>query len=130
MRDRPHADVDEATARIRGRRSVDAVGGDTQNGDPVVPRVLAARRDPPAYLLGELGERPLDAMRAAAWDRAAMLIDRYRVEHGVSVGDDAFGPRPPDLAGQVAWRNVRHDVERARRQLAGRVASRGAEQAL
>jgi hypothetical protein len=118
------------TARIRGRQTPDAVASDAQNGDPAVPRVLAARRDPPAYLVGELGERPLNPAWGAAWDRAAMLIDRYRVEHGVSVSDDAFGPRPPDLAGRVAWRNVRRDVERARRELAGRVASRGAEQAL
>jgi hypothetical protein len=80
--------------------------------------------------VGELGERPLHPARAAAWDRGATLIERYRTEHGVLSADDALGPRPPDLPGQVAWRNARRDIERARRELTRAEPSRAVGRSL
>jgi hypothetical protein len=33
------------------------------------------RRDPPAHIVGVLGERPAQPARAAVWDRAARLVE-------------------------------------------------------
>jgi hypothetical protein len=74
-----HRDVDEAsttTAHIRGRPAPDAAAGDAQNGEPVVPRGLAARRDPPAYLVGELGERPLNPAIASSGEDQVLWVSR------------------------------------------------------
>jgi hypothetical protein len=117
-------DATLATSRIPSGLPKGTPAPGSHTSEPTSPRVLAARREPPAYLLGELGERPVLPAPAAAWDRAANVIERYRAEHRVLSTDDAFGSRPPDLRDQVVWRTARRDVERARRELTGRESSR------
>jgi len=102
----------------------------SESAEPVASRVLAARRAPPAYLVGELGERPLAPDRAAAWDRAVALIERYRLGYGVASSDDALGPRPRDLRDRLAWHNARRDLQRARRQLTRRALTRSVGRAM
>jgi hypothetical protein len=42
----------------------------------------ATRLSPPDYIKRELGERPSDPTKAAAWDRAVRGIEGYRVRNG------------------------------------------------
>lgn len=58
--------------------------------------LLAARLSPPAYVVKELGERPIEPEKAKAWDRGVRGIESYRNERGVTDKDSALGPRPED----------------------------------
>ena len=55
------------------------------------PAILAARLDPPSYLVKELGERPSDPEKAKAWDKGVRAIESYRNEHGIKDKDNALG---------------------------------------
>ncbi len=70
--------------------------------------LTAARIEPPAYIVKELGERPADPTRAKAWDRGVQGVERYRLEHGVRDKGNAFGHQPQDA------------LERATREVAQR----------
>jgi hypothetical protein len=75
------------------------------------------RRDPPAHIVGALGERPAQPARAAVWDRAAQVAERYRNACGIEDTTSAIGPSPGDLLGQVACRRASRVLDRARREL-------------
>jgi conjugative relaxase-like TrwC/TraI family protein len=77
----------------------------------------AARLSPPSYIKSELGERPSDPTKAAAWDRAVRGIEGYRVRNGVVDRDSALGPKPKDRARQAEQRQVRDRLQRAQREL-------------
>jgi conjugative relaxase-like TrwC/TraI family protein len=77
----------------------------------------AARLSPPDYIKAELGERPSDPTKAAAWDQAVRGIEGYRVRNGVVDRDSALGPKPKDHAAHQEQRQIRESVERAQRQL-------------
>jgi conjugative relaxase-like TrwC/TraI family protein len=47
--------------------------------------------NPPAYITSELGPRPEDPTRRAAWDRAARTIETYRQRPGLSIPVDRAG---------------------------------------
>lgn len=47
--------------------------------------------EPPTYVTSELGPRPEDPTRRAAWDRAARTIETYRQRPGVDVSADRAG---------------------------------------
>ena len=57
------------------------------------------RRDPPAHIVGALGERPAHPARAAVWDRAVQLVECYRMARGIEDTTSALGPSPGDLLG-------------------------------
>ncbi|HEY6729472.1 MAG TPA: MobF family relaxase [Solirubrobacterales bacterium] len=77
----------------------------------------AARLSPPDYIKSELGERPSDPTKAAAWDRAVRGIEGYRVRNGVVDRDSALGPKPKDRSAQLEQRHARERLQRAQREL-------------
>ncbi len=77
----------------------------------------AARISPPDYITAELGERPSDPSKAAAWEKAVRGIEGYRQRNGVVDRDSALGPRPGDRSAQVEHERARASVEQAQRQL-------------
>jgi conjugative relaxase-like TrwC/TraI family protein len=77
----------------------------------------AARLSPPDYIKRELGERPSDPTKAAAWDRAVRGIEGYRVRSGVVDRDNALGPKPRDHAAQAEQRRLRERLQHAQREL-------------
>ncbi len=99
-------DVVRAMERSRGQRAALDVGA-----------AHVVRRDPPAHIVGALGERPAQPARAAVWDRAAQLVERYRTAHGVEDTASALGPSPGDLLGRVAWRRASRGLDKACREL-------------
>jgi AAA domain len=58
--------------------------------------LMAARIEPPSYIVQELGERPADPIKARSWDHGVQGVERYRLEHGVSDRGSAFGREPQD----------------------------------
>jgi hypothetical protein len=58
--------------------------------------LAAARIEPPAYIVKELGERPAEPTKARVWDQGVREIESYRLEHGVTDTARAFGPKPSD----------------------------------
>lgn len=56
--------------------------------------LLAVRLSPPAYVVKELGERPIDPVKAKAWDNGALSIESYRDEHAVKDRVNALGREP------------------------------------
>ncbi|MCA1700661.1 MAG: hypothetical protein LC790_17870, partial [Actinobacteria bacterium] len=103
----------QASGKTDTRRPAVGEAIPTRSASPA----LVARRDPPAYVLVELGERPVQPRHAAAWDVAVERIERYRTEHGITDTDDALGPRPSGLRAHVAWRDARRTIGRARTEL-------------
>lgn len=77
----------------------------------------AARVSPPDYITKELGERPDDPKKAAAWDRGVSQIEGYRTENGVVDRDNALGPKPQERHGEQQQRQARQALERTQRQL-------------
>ena len=72
---------------------------------------------PPAYVTNELGPRPAEPTRQAAWDRAARTIESYRQRPGVSIPADrsGLGDVPPADRDRRAFfaadRRLRADME-------------------
>jgi len=89
----------------------------------------AARLSPPAYIRSELGERPSDPTKAAAWDRAVRGVESYRVRNGVVDRHNAFGPKPNDRAAQARQRQAKERLQRTQRQL-GLKKQRAAERSM
>ena len=65
--------------------------------------LLALRISPPAYILKELGERPKDPDKRAAWDRGAEGIEGYRKQPGIGGRDSALGRRPDRGRERAQW---------------------------
>ena len=53
-------------------------------------------RNPPAHLLGGLGNIPEDRGRAKAWWHSAKAVEGYRIEADITTPDDLLGDRPRD----------------------------------
>jgi conjugative relaxase-like TrwC/TraI family protein len=85
-------------------------------------RVRAAVIARPAYLVNELGPYPHRRSKRRAWQRAAMRIEVYRQEFGINDQQRALGEKSQDLQQRSALREVRREIERARRQLDRQVA--------
>jgi conjugative relaxase-like TrwC/TraI family protein len=77
----------------------------------------AARISPPAYITAEIGERPADPLRAAAWDKAVREVEGYRLRNGVVDRNSALGPKPRDHAAQVEQKRARERLECAQQEL-------------
>ncbi len=103
----------ESRSRSQLRRLEDQlaempVPGDTARREfAIADRVLAERRQlaicaahiaPPAYITNELGRRPSDPAKRAAWDRGVSEVERYRQQHGVVDRNHALGVEPKQRA--------------------------------
>jgi hypothetical protein len=77
----------------------------------------AARISPPDYITTELGERPADPSKAAAWDKAVRGVESYRLRNGIVDRDSALGPRPADRGAHREHERARASIEQAQRQL-------------
>ncbi|HEY0390805.1 MAG TPA: MobF family relaxase [Solirubrobacterales bacterium] len=78
--------------------------------------LAAARIEPPAYIVKELGQRPADPAKAKSWDRGVQGVEGYRLEHGVKDTRNAFGREPQDaVARAVREAAQRRLVETQRR---------------
>jgi hypothetical protein len=62
--------------------------------------LTAARIEPPAYIVKELGERPANPVRAKAWDRGVESVESYRLKYGVRNTGHAFDREPQSGAEQ------------------------------
>jgi len=107
------ADLPEVRHEARARQSVaEHVLAERERA-----AATAARLSPPSYIKRELGERPSDPTKAAAWDRAVRGIEGYRVRNGVVDRDSALGPKPKDRSAQLEQRHARERLQRAQREL-------------
>ncbi len=86
-------------------------------GERTAARMAALRTDPPAWITAELGECPSDPARRRTWESAAREVVSYRMEHGVSDRDTAFGPEPEVGAARVSRAFAERSLQRARREL-------------
>jgi hypothetical protein len=78
-------------------------------------RLATLAYQPPEWVTGNLGERPANPERRAAWDAVVDRAFRYRTDLGIP--DDALGllgPQPPgsDIHKRVAWIAARRAVQR------------------
>ncbi|MBS1679678.1 MAG: relaxase domain-containing protein [Actinobacteria bacterium] len=80
-------------------------------------RMATLRRDPPGYLVAQLGERPTDPGRRQTWEEAARGIEGWRMEHGVTDRDSALGPRPAEGWARREHGRADQAIHRARREL-------------
>lgn len=92
----------------------------------------AARISPPDYITAELGERPADPAKAAAWDKGVRGIERYRLRNGVADRDSALGAKPANRSGKhLEHERARVSIEQVQRQLQlHRQLQRSAERSL
>jgi conjugative relaxase-like TrwC/TraI family protein len=81
-------------------------------------RVRAAVVAKPDYLVNELGPYPHRHSKRRAWQRAAIRIEGYRQEFGVTDPRRALGAEPDSLRQRSARREVQREIDRASRQLA------------
>jgi hypothetical protein len=79
--------------------------------------LTAARIEPPAYIVKELGPRPADSTKARAWDRGVQGVERYRLEHGVKDKGSAFGREPQDAVARAAQKAAQRRLAEAQRRL-------------
>jgi conjugative relaxase-like TrwC/TraI family protein len=79
--------------------------------------VAAARIEPPAYIVKELGERPAEPMKARVWDQGVREVESYRLEHGVTDDSSAFGPKPPEPGERMAHKEARRSLVDHQRRL-------------
>jgi hypothetical protein len=69
---------------------------------------------PPRWVTDNLGERPADHERRAAWDAVVNRTLRYRTDNGIPDDDlDLLGPQPPssDINERVEWAAVRRATQ-------------------
>jgi hypothetical protein len=79
--------------------------------------LTAARIEPPAYIVKELGQRPTEPARAKAWDRGVQGVERYRLENGVKDTRNAFGREPHDAVARAVREAARRRVAETQRRL-------------
>jgi conjugative relaxase-like TrwC/TraI family protein len=108
------------------REMLPEVGHDARAEIAVAEHVLAereraaataARLSPPAYVTSELGERPSDSTKAAAWDKAVRGIESYRLRNGVRDKDTALGKRPREHAKAAEHDQALRRLQHSQRQL-------------
>jgi hypothetical protein len=79
--------------------------------------LAAARIEPPAYILKELGQRPADPAKAKAWDRGVHGIESYRLQNVVKDTRNAFGREPQDAVARAAREAARRRLAETQRRL-------------
>lgn len=78
-------------------------------------RLATVAYQPPKWITGNLGERPADHNRRAAWDAIVDRAFRYRTDLGIPDDSlDLLGTQPPssDINKRVAWIAARRAVQR------------------
>jgi conjugative relaxase-like TrwC/TraI family protein len=76
--------------------STDDAPPDTPPGNPTATPPAGLQRDPPRYLVTELGGWPRTTSAQAIWRLAATRIQTYRTSAGVTDPKTALGPPPDD----------------------------------
>jgi hypothetical protein len=79
--------------------------------------LAAARIEPPAYIVKELGERPADPAKVRIWDCGVQGVERYRLECGVKDQRNAFGHEPQDAAARAIREAARRRLAETQRRL-------------
>jgi hypothetical protein len=79
--------------------------------------LAAARIEPPAYIVTELGRRPADPAKAKTWDRGVHGIESYRLENGVKDTRNAFGREPQDAVARAVRDAARRRLAETQRRL-------------
>jgi conjugative relaxase-like TrwC/TraI family protein len=79
--------------------------------------LAAARIEPPSYVVEELGERPTEPSKARVWDQGVRKVERYRLEHGVTDRESAFGPKPPEPGERLAHKEAERSLADHQRRL-------------
>jgi conjugative relaxase-like TrwC/TraI family protein len=82
-----------------------------------VQALTAARIEPPAYIVKELGERPAEPAKARVWDQGVREIESYRLERGVTDTAKVFGPKPSDPGERLERRNAERRLTDHQRRL-------------
>jgi conjugative relaxase-like TrwC/TraI family protein len=80
------------------------------------------RGEPPAWLLGWLGNRPDDQVGALVWDDTVATVAVWRERHQVPDSVPGLGPEPADLVAGNAWRDATLALLDARTWLTDRAA--------
>jgi conjugative relaxase-like TrwC/TraI family protein len=78
---------------------------------------LAVRISPPAYVVRELGERPIDPVKAKAWDEGVRGIEGYRNEYGITDTGSALGREPEGGRNSRARDRARDAIRETQRHL-------------
>jgi hypothetical protein len=79
--------------------------------------LAAARIEPPAYIVKELGQRPADPAKAKTWDRGVQGVEGYRLEHGVKDTRNTFGREPQDAVARAVREAARRRLTETQRRL-------------
>jgi hypothetical protein len=77
-------------------------------------RLATLAYQPPEWVTGNLGERPADHDRRAAWDAVVDRAFRYRTDHGIPDDSlDLLGAQPPgsNINKRVAWIAARRAMQ-------------------
>jgi hypothetical protein len=79
--------------------------------------LAAARVSPSDHLVAELGERPEEGSGRLARDRAARVVEGYRLRNGVEDRESALGPEAKDRAERREQIAAERSIDQARRSL-------------
>jgi conjugative relaxase-like TrwC/TraI family protein len=107
------AQMEPPSSEARREREIAGQLLDTRSAQALA----AARIEPPAYIVKELGPRPADPAKVRAWDRGVQGIEGYRLENGVKDTCNAFGREPQDAAARAAREAARRRLIEAQRRL-------------
>jgi hypothetical protein len=92
------AELDRQLARLNSH-SLESSTSEDQPGGPRASQTIhpaAFQRDPPRYLVAELGGWPRTAAAQAVWRLAATHIDAHRRSTSIFDPKTALGPAPDD----------------------------------
>jgi RNA polymerase sigma factor (sigma-70 family) len=111
--------LDEASADMRK-----AIAARNARPSPRADRLSDLERNPPLWLLQQVGRPPSERSSAAllAWRRAALAVDDYRAEVGEERLAGGLGDRPLDAAAVRRYDRARITIERLKQ---ARLLSRG-----
>lgn len=105
--------MEPPSTEIRREREIAAQLLDARSAQALT----AARIEPPAYIVKELGERPTDPTEARAWDRGVQGVERYRLERGVKDKSNAFGHEPDDALARMTREAAQRRLAEVQRRL-------------
>jgi conjugative relaxase-like TrwC/TraI family protein len=103
------------TDRVQDATRYRAISDELDRRRAAAARLAVIRR--PEYLVRELGPYPERRSERRVWQRAAMRIEAYRHDFGISDPRTALGDEPGALSQPFAEREVRREIERVRRHL-------------
>jgi conjugative relaxase-like TrwC/TraI family protein len=107
------AQMEPPSSEARREREIAGQLLDTRSAQALA----AARIEPPAYIVKELGQRPSDPAKAKTWDRGVHNIESYRLENGVKDTRNAFGREPQDAVARAVREAARRRLAETQRRL-------------